>query len=53
MDQKPQIKSFIGNIIDKNYAAATTDLKSVVEGKLKEKIAKQLKRIYFNHEQYI
>jgi len=47
MDQKPHIKSFISNIIDKNYAGATTHLKSVVEDKLKQKIAKASKKQLF------
>ena len=47
MDQKPEIKSFINNIIDKNYARATTNLKSVVENKLKGKIAKASKKQLF------
>ena len=47
MDRNKQIKSFIGNIIDKNYAAATTELQAVVEGKLKEKIAKATKKDLF------
>tara|TARA_R100000458_G_C8254939_1_gene231198 strand:+ start:1319 stop:1474 length:156 start_codon:yes stop_codon:yes gene_type:complete len=50
MDQKQQIKSFIGNIIDKNYASANKDLQSVVETKLKEKIAQATKKDLFNHE---
>jgi hypothetical protein len=47
MDRNKQIKSFISNIIDKNYAAATTELKSVVEAKLKQKIAKATKKDLF------
>ena len=47
MDRKQQIKSFISNTIDKNYAAAGTDLKSIVEAKLKEKIAKATKKDLF------
>jgi|19_taG_2_1085344.scaffolds.fasta_scaffold00161_19 hypothetical protein len=47
MDQKQQIKSFISNIIDKNYAAANTDLQSVVESKIKQKIAKSAKKQLF------
>ena len=47
MDRNKQIKSFISNIIDKNYASATTELKAVVEGKLKEKIAKATKKDLF------
>ena len=47
MDRNKQIKSFISNIIDKNYAAANTDLKTVVEAKLKNKIAKAIKKDLF------
>jgi len=47
MDQKQQIKSFIGHIVDKNYAAANTDLRSVVEGKIKQKIAIAAKKQLF------
>ena len=47
MDRNKQIKSFISSIIDKNYAAATAELKSVVESKLKEKIAKATKKDLF------
>ena len=47
MDRNKQIKSFISNIIDKDYAAATIELKTVVEGKLKEKIAKATKKDLF------
>ena len=47
MDRNKQIKSFISNIIDKNYAAASKELKGVVEGKLKEKIAKATKKDLF------
>ena len=47
MDQNKQIKSFISNIIDKNYANATADLKSVVAEKLKQKIAKATKKDLF------
>jgi len=47
MDRNKQIKSFISNIIDKNYAVATTELKSVVESKLKQKIAKATKKDLF------
>jgi hypothetical protein len=47
MDRNKQIKSFISNIIDKNYAAANKELKGVVEGKLKEKIAKATKKDLF------
>ena len=35
MEQKKDIKSFINNIIGKNYAAANKELKAVVEAKLK------------------
>ena len=47
MDRKQQIKSFISNIIGKNYAAANTDLKSVVESKIKDKIAIAAKKQLF------
>ena len=47
MDRNKHIKSFISNTIDKNYAGATTDLKSVVEGKIKEKIVKAIKKDLF------
>ena len=47
MDRNKQIKSFISNIIDKNYAGATTALKAVVEAKLKQKIAKATKKDLF------
>ena len=47
MDRNIQIKSFISNIIDKNYATATKNLKEVVEGKIKERIAKATKKDLF------
>ena len=47
MDQKQDIKSFISNVVDKNYAAANKDLQSVVEAKLKERIAKAKKKNLF------
>ena len=47
MDRNKQIKSFVSNIIDKNYASASKNLKSVVEDKLKEKIAKATKKDLF------
>ena len=47
MDRNKQIKSFVSNIIDKNYASASKNLKSVVEGKIKEKIAKATKKDLF------
>ena len=47
MDQNKEIKSFISNTIDKNYAAANKDLRSVVESKIKEKIAKATKKDLF------
>jgi|TARA_Y100000296_G_C5016166_1_gene177521 ribosomal protein S3AE len=47
MDRNKEIKSFISNIIDKNYAEASKHLKSVVEGKIKEKIAKATKKDLF------
>ena len=47
MDQKQEIKSFVSNIIDKNYAAANKDLKAVVEAKLKTSIAKATKQNLF------
>ena len=53
MDQKQQIKSFISNIIDKNYASANTTLQSIAESKIKQKIAKASKKDLFNHEQNI
>ena len=47
MDQKQQIKSFVSNIIDKNYASANKDLKAVVESKLKNSIEKATKKNLF------
>jgi|18_taG_2_1085343.scaffolds.fasta_scaffold43234_2 hypothetical protein len=47
MDQKPYIKSFINKIFGKDYAAANKDLRTVVEAKLKEKIAKATKKDLF------
>ena len=47
MYQNIQIKSFISNIIDKNYAAATKDLKTVVESKIKKQISKAKKKDLF------
>ena len=47
MDRNKHIKSFISNIIDKNYAVASKHLKSVVEGKIKQKIAKATKKDLF------
>ena len=47
MDRKQQIKSFISNIIDKNYAAANKNLRRVAESKIKEKIAKATKKDLF------
>ena len=47
MDRNKQIKSFVSNIIDKNYASASKNLKSVVEDKLKQKIAKATKKDLF------
>ena len=47
MNRNKQIKSFISNIIDKDYAAASTKLKAVVESKLKEKIVKATKKDLF------
>lgn len=47
MDAKPYIKSFVSNIIDKNYGSATKDLRSVVETKIKQKIAQSTKKDLF------
>ena len=47
MDQKQDIKAFIGNIIDKNYAAANKELKAVAEAKIKNIIAKAKKKDLF------
>ena len=47
MDQKQDIKTFISNVVDKNYAAANKDLKAVVEAKLKQRIAKANKKNLF------
>jgi len=47
MNRNKQIKSFIGNIINKDYATASTKLKAVVESKLKEKIVKATKKDLF------
>lgn len=40
MAQKQDIKNFISNVVDKNYAAANSNLQSVVNAKLKERVAK-------------
>ena len=47
MDQKQDIKSFISNVVDKNYAAANSSLQSVVNAKLKERVAKAKKKNLF------
>jgi len=47
MEQNKDITNFISNVVDKNYAAANKDLQSVVEAKLKEKIAKAKKKNLF------
>ena len=47
MDRNIEIKSFISNIIDKNYADATKHLKAVVESKIKQRIAKATKKDLF------
>ena len=47
MDQKQDIKSFISNVVDKNYAAANRNLQSVVNAKLKERVAKAKKKNLF------
>ena len=47
MDRNIHIKSFISNLIGKNYAGATKNLKTVVEGKIKERIAKATKKDLF------
>jgi hypothetical protein len=47
MDQKQQIRSFVSNVIDNNYAAANKDLKAVVESKLKISIEKSTKKNLF------
>jgi len=47
MDAKPYIKSFVSNIIDKNYVSASRDLSTVVEAKIKQKIAKATKKDLF------
>ena len=47
MDRNKEIKSFVSNFIDKNYAAASNHLTSVVEGKIKQKIAKATKKDLF------
>lgn len=47
MDQSQQIKSFVSNIIDKNYAAANKELKAIVESKLKANIKKATKQNLF------
>ena len=44
MDQKQDIKNFISNVVDKNYAAANKNLQSVVNAKLKERVAKAKKK---------
>ena len=51
MDQKQQIRSFVSNVIDKNYAAANKDLKAVVNEKLKKRIARSTKNNLFKNEQ--
>ena len=47
MDQKQDIKTFISNVVDKNYAAANKNLLSVVYAKLKERVAKAKKKNLF------
>ena len=47
MDQKPYIKSFVSKVIDKDYASANKDLKKIAEIKIKEKIAKAIKKDLF------
>tara|TARA_Y100001963_G_C6423483_1_gene283781 strand:- start:56 stop:202 length:147 start_codon:yes stop_codon:yes gene_type:complete len=47
MEQKKDIKGFISNIINKNYAAANKELKSIVEAKLKAKVAEAKKKNLF------
>ena len=47
MAQKQDIKNFISNIVDKNYAAANSNLQSVVNAKLKERVAKAKKKNLF------
>ena len=47
MDQKRDIKTFISNVVDKNYAAANSNLQSVVNAKLKERVAKAKKKNLF------
>tara|TARA_X000001382_G_scaffold126323_1_gene112836 strand:- start:242 stop:388 length:147 start_codon:yes stop_codon:yes gene_type:complete len=47
MDQKQQIRSFIANIIDKNYATAHKNLKSVTDAKIKERITNAKKKDLF------
>ena len=44
MDRKQEIKDFISHIIDKDYASANKSLRSIVEGKLKQKVAKAKKK---------
>lgn len=51
MDQKQQIRSFVSNVIDKNYAAANKDLKAVVNEKLKKRIERSTKNNLFKNEQ--
>ena len=47
MAKDNDITNFISNVVDKNYAAANKDLQSVVEAKLKERIAKAKKKNLF------
>ena len=47
MAQKQDIKTFISNVVDKNYAAANKNLLSVVNAKLKERVAKAKKKNLF------
>lgn len=44
MDQKQNVKDFISQVIDKDYAAANKSLRTLVEGKLKLRVAQAKKK---------
>lgn len=42
MNHTKDIKSFITNIVDKNYSGANASLQKMIENKLKERIQKAI-----------
>ena len=49
LDEKSDIRKFIGNVMDKNYKNASNNLSEVIDQKIKQQIINNNINI-FNHE---